>query len=101
MINTQRKVIMQTYLAYILDKNGYHDETTWADTEEQARSEIAQWYPDAESIVISQYESDPIIQELKNSFLVKDCGYSLELAAETYDDMNDTVYFTNALKDIA
>ena len=47
---------MNTYLAYILDKNGYHDETTWAESEEQAREEISQWYPEAESIMISKYE---------------------------------------------
>jgi len=38
------------------------------------------------------------IEELKNSFLVKDCGYSLELAAETYDDMNDNTYYQDAVK---
>lgn len=47
---------MKTYLAYILDQNGYHDETTWAESEEQAREEIALWYPTAESIMISEYE---------------------------------------------
>ncbi len=47
---------MNTYLAYILDKDGDHDETTWAETEEQARNEIAQWYPNAEAIMISKYE---------------------------------------------
>lgn len=40
-----------------------------------------------------------IIEELKNSFLVKECGYSLELAAETYDDMNDNTYYQDLLKE--
>lgn len=47
---------MKTYLAYILDSRGYWDETTWAESEEQAREEVARWYPQAESIVISEYE---------------------------------------------
>lgn len=47
---------MNTYLAYILDHDGYHDEVTWAESEEDAREEVAKWYPTAESIMISQYE---------------------------------------------
>lgn len=47
---------MNTYLAYILDSQGYHDETTWANSEEEAREEVAKWYPQAESIMISEYE---------------------------------------------
>ena len=38
------------------------------------------------------------IEELKNSFLVKDCGCSLKLSAETYDDMNNNTYYQDALK---
>jgi hypothetical protein len=44
---------------------------------------------------------NPIIEELKQSLLVKECGYSLELAAETYDDMNDNTYYQDALKETA
>ena len=47
---------MKTYLAYIQIDKQYFDETTWAESEEQAREEIALWYPTAESIMISEYE---------------------------------------------
>jgi hypothetical protein len=47
---------MNTYLAYILVDGEYRDEVTWAETEEQARVEVANWYPNSESITISQYE---------------------------------------------
>lgn len=39
-----------------------------------------------------------IVDDLKQSFLVKDCGYSLELAANTYDEMNSNTYYQDALK---
>ena len=44
---------MKTYLAYILDSTGYHDETTWAESEESAREEVAKWYPTAPIIHLS------------------------------------------------
>jgi hypothetical protein len=44
---------------------------------------------------------NPIIEELKQSLLVKVCGYSLELAAETYDLMNNDTYYQDALKEAA
>ena len=40
-----------------------------------------------------------IIAELKNSFLVKDQGLSLESAAECYDEMNDDTRYQDALKE--
>lgn len=42
-----------------------------------------------------------IIEELTNSFLVKDCGLSLEEAAETYDEMNDDTRYQDGLKEAA
>lgn len=38
-----------------------------------------------------------LIEQLKQSFLVKDCGYSLELAAEVYDEMNGNIDYQTAL----
>lgn len=40
-----------------------------------------------------------VIEELKKSFLVQECGLSLEEAAETYDEMNGETTYTDALKE--
>ena len=42
-----------------------------------------------------------IIQELKQSFLVKDQGLSLEEAADCYDEMDDDTRYQDALKEAA
>jgi len=42
---------------------------------------------------------NPIILELKKSFLVVEQGHSLESAAEIYDEMNDNTYYQDALKE--
>lgn len=40
-----------------------------------------------------------IIEELKQSFLVKNQGLSLEDAAECYDEMDDNTRYQDALKE--
>jgi hypothetical protein len=44
---------------------------------------------------------NPIIEELKRSFLVVERRHSLESAAEIYDQMNDNTYYQDALKEVA
>lgn len=41
-----------------------------------------------------------IVEELKQSFLVQELGYSLDLAAETYDEMDDRNYYQQALNEV-